>query len=91
MNAVLVYADGKTEVLKDCNGAHWWLVPLPIAERDDHGCTRYRPFVMVDPAVANGAETFVYVEQPWEHFQSPASAGGVHVTRVAGRSGSEGE
>ena len=79
MNAVLVYADGKTELVKDCQGAHWWLVPLPAVKEQPQ---RYRPFVMVDPAIANGTEMLVYVEQPWEHFQSPKSAGGVHVKRA---------
>lgn len=86
MKAVLVYADGRSELIEGCNGAHWWMVPLPLDERKDPDekspfVQRYRPFVMVDPAVGeSGKEMFVYIEQPWEHFQSPKSAGGVTVT-----------
>lgn len=83
MKAVLVYADGRSTLIEDCNGAHWWLVPLPIDDREDgKESPRYRPFAMVDSAIADGREMFVYVEQPWKHFQSPRSAGGVTVTRA---------
>lgn len=82
MKAVLVYADGRTESVNDCGGTHWWLVPRFRDEPDNGDPSRYRPFVQVDPAVANGQEMLVYVEQPWEHFQSPRSAGGITVTKA---------